>query len=162
MIGAHRDGGGYAEYVTVPARNLVPLPGSISFEEACLIPNAIGPIVKACAGRARIHPGENVLIVGAGGGMGLHAVQMARVCGGRVIREPLRRAAGCRGGDLFDPERADKAGRRKSISSPRGRPGSRSVRGTGNCGAGGVGGLDIFGARSFDYIIHRITNGHLS
>ncbi len=85
MIGARRDEGGYAEYVTVPARNLVPLPGSISFEEACLIPNTIGPIVKACAGRVRIPPGGNVLIVGAGGGMGLHAVQMACACGGRVI-----------------------------------------------------------------------------
>lgn len=84
MIGAHRNGG-YAEFVTVPARNLLTLSEAISFEEACLIPNTIGPVVKACAGRARIHPGENVLIVGAGGGMGLHAVQMARACGGRVI-----------------------------------------------------------------------------
>lgn len=84
MIGAHRDGG-YAEFVTVPARNCVPLPDSISFEQACLIPNTIGPVVKACSGRAGIRPGENVLIVGAGGGMGLHAVQAARACGGRVI-----------------------------------------------------------------------------
>ena len=84
MIGAHRDGG-YAEFVTVPARNLVPLPEAIPFTEACLIPNTIAPVVKACCGRARIRPGENVLIVGAGGGMGLHAVQMARACGGRVI-----------------------------------------------------------------------------
>ena len=84
IIGAHRDGG-YAEFVTVPARNLLPLPETISYEQACLIPNTIAPVVKACAGRARIRPGENVLIIGAGGGMGLHAVQMARACGGRVI-----------------------------------------------------------------------------
>jgi NADPH:quinone reductase-like Zn-dependent oxidoreductase len=84
MIGAHRDGG-YAEFVTVPARNCIPLPDSISFEQACLIPNTIGPVVKACSGRAGIRPGEHVLIVGAGGGMGLHAVQAARACGGRVI-----------------------------------------------------------------------------
>ncbi len=84
MIGAHRDGG-FAEYVAVPVRNLVPLPETVSYEQACLVPNTIGPIVKACTGRARIHPGENVLILGAGGGMGLHAVQMAHVCGGRVI-----------------------------------------------------------------------------
>ncbi len=84
MIGAHRDGG-YAEFVAVPARNLLPLPESISFAQACLIPNTIAPVVKACTGRGRIRPGENVLIVGAGGGMGLHAVQMARACGGRVI-----------------------------------------------------------------------------
>ena len=84
MIGAHRDGG-YAEFVAVPARNLVPLPGSITFEEACLVPNTIAPVVKACSGRAGIRPGENVLIVGAGGGMGVHAVQMAHACGARVI-----------------------------------------------------------------------------
>jgi acryloyl-coenzyme A reductase len=84
IIGAHRDGG-YAEFVAVPARNLIPLPETISFEAACLVPNTIAPVVKACTGRARIHPGDNVLVVGAGGGMGLHAVQMARACGGRVI-----------------------------------------------------------------------------
>ena len=84
MIGAHRDGG-YAEFVTVPARNCIPLPDSVSFEQACLIPNTIGPVVKACSGRAGIRPGESVLIVGAGGGMGLHAVQAARACGGRVV-----------------------------------------------------------------------------
>ena len=84
MIGAHRDGG-YAEYVALPARNLLPLPDAISFEAACLIPNTIAPVLKACAGRARIRPGDNVLIVGAGGGMGLHAVQAARSCGGRVL-----------------------------------------------------------------------------
>jgi NADPH:quinone reductase-like Zn-dependent oxidoreductase len=84
MIGAHRDGG-YAEYVAVPARNCVPLPDSVPFEHACLVPNTIGPVVKACSGRAGIRPAENVLIVGAGGGMGIHAVQAARACGGRVI-----------------------------------------------------------------------------
>jgi NADPH:quinone reductase-like Zn-dependent oxidoreductase len=84
MIGAHRDGG-YAEYVAVPARNCVPLPDEVPFEHACLVPNTIGPVVKACSGRAQIRPAENVLIIGAGGGMGVHAVQAARACGGRVI-----------------------------------------------------------------------------
>ncbi len=84
MIGAHRDGG-YAEFVGIPARNCIPLPESVSFEQACLVPNTIAPVVKACSGRAGIRAGENVLIVGAGGGMGLHAVQAARACGGRVI-----------------------------------------------------------------------------
>jgi acryloyl-coenzyme A reductase len=100
MIGAHRDGG-YAELVAVPARNLIELPDSISFEHACLVPNTIAPVVKAASGRARIGAGEWVLIVGAGGGMGLHAVQAARACGGRVIaairsrhREQAARDAG--------------------------------------------------------------------
>lgn len=84
MIGAHRDGG-YAEFVAVPARNCVPLPQAVSFEEACLIPNTIAPVLKACAKRAEVRPGETVLVLGAGGGMGLHAVQAARACGARVI-----------------------------------------------------------------------------
>ncbi|MCC6535635.1 MAG: zinc-binding dehydrogenase [Burkholderiales bacterium] len=84
MIGAHRDGG-YAEFVAVPARNLLVMPEGVSFEQACLIPNTIGPVVKACSARARIRAGEDVLIIGAGGGMGLHAIQAARACGARVI-----------------------------------------------------------------------------
>ena len=84
IIGGHRNGG-YAEFVAVPARECVPLPESISFEQACLIPNTIGPVVKGCSRRADISPGETVLVVGAGGGMGIHAVQAARACGARVI-----------------------------------------------------------------------------
>lgn len=84
ILGGHRNGG-YAQFVAVPARDCVPLPASISFEQACLIPNTIGPVVKACSRRADITPGEDVLIVGAGGGMGIHAVQAARASGARVI-----------------------------------------------------------------------------
>jgi len=84
IIGAHRDGG-YAEFVTVPARNLVVLPDAVTFEQAALVPNTIAPVVKACRGRAEIAAGDNVLVVGAGGGMGLHAVQAARACGARVV-----------------------------------------------------------------------------
>jgi acryloyl-coenzyme A reductase len=84
IIGGHRDGG-YAEYVAVPARDCVPLPDTVSFEQACLVPNTIGPVVKACSRRAEVHAGETVLIVGAAGGMGIHAVQAARACGARVI-----------------------------------------------------------------------------
>jgi len=84
IVGGHRDGG-YAEFVAVPARDCVELPESVSFAEACLIPNTIGPVVKACSHAAGIRPAENVVIVGAAGGMGIHAVQAARACGGRVI-----------------------------------------------------------------------------
>ncbi|MCC6531068.1 MAG: zinc-binding dehydrogenase [Burkholderiales bacterium] len=84
IVGGQRDGG-YAEFVAVPARDCVVLPDSVSFEDACLIPNTIGPVVKACSHGARIRPAENAVIVGAAGGMGIHAVQAARVCGARVI-----------------------------------------------------------------------------
>jgi len=84
IVGGHRDGG-YAEFVAVPARDCVDLPDAVSFEQACLIPNTIGPVVKACSHGACIRPGEQVVIIGAGGGMGIHAVQAARACGARVI-----------------------------------------------------------------------------
>lgn len=84
ILGGHRDGG-YAELVAVAARDCVELPESVGFAEACLIPNTIGPVVKACSYGARIQPGEHVVIVGAGGGMGIHAVQAAAACGARVI-----------------------------------------------------------------------------
>lgn len=84
IVGGHRDGG-YAEFVAVPARDCVELPAAISFEEASIVPNTIGPVVKACSHGAAIRPGETVVIVGAAGGMGIHAVQAARACGARVI-----------------------------------------------------------------------------
>src|SRR5690606_22664590 len=66
-------------------------------EQACLVPNTIAPVLKACAARARIRPGETAVVIGAGGGMGLHAVQAARVCGARVIAaiRSAAKAAAC-------------------------------------------------------------------
>ncbi|MCC7487229.1 MAG: zinc-binding dehydrogenase [Burkholderiales bacterium] len=84
IVGAHRDGG-YAEFVAVPARDCVELPATVPFADASLVPNTIGPVVKACSRTAGIRLAENVVVVGAGGGMGIHAVQAARACGARVI-----------------------------------------------------------------------------
>jgi len=78
IVGGHRDGG-YAEFVAVPGRDCVPLPDSISFEEACLIPNTIGPVVKACSRGAGIRPGEHVVIVGAGAAWDTRGAGRARL-----------------------------------------------------------------------------------
>ncbi len=77
--------GGYAEYMAVPALNLCHLPKEISFVEGSIISDAIATPYHACRAEARVGPGDDVLVVGAGGGVGIHAVQMAKLCGGRVL-----------------------------------------------------------------------------
>ena len=86
-IGRQRDGG-YAEYVALPARNLVKLPAELPYdahpEEVAVICDAIATPYKVNR-RARIRPLEDVLVIGAGGGVGIHMVQLARYAGARVL-----------------------------------------------------------------------------
>lgn len=77
--------GGYAEEMVLPARNLVRLPDKIGFEQGALVANVIGTSVHALQERMRLRPGERLIITGAGGGVGLHAVQVARYLGAEVM-----------------------------------------------------------------------------
>ena len=83
-IGAATDGG-YAEYVVLPERNTVLIPDGVSYVDAAVASDAIATPYHACHKEARLGPGDNVLIIGAGGGVGIHMVQMARLCGARVL-----------------------------------------------------------------------------
>lgn len=83
-VGIHTPGA-YAEYTTIPEVNLVKLPESISFAHGSVIANAIGTPFHALTKRARIQPGERVIITGAGGGVGVHAIQLARMMGAYVM-----------------------------------------------------------------------------
>lgn len=83
-VGIHSPGA-YAEYTTVPAVNLVKLPEQVSFPEGSVIANAIGTPYHAFTKRAKLQPTERVIITGAGGGVGIHAVQLARMMGARVM-----------------------------------------------------------------------------
>jgi D-arabinose 1-dehydrogenase-like Zn-dependent alcohol dehydrogenase len=74
--------GAYAEYMAIPALNLVPIPAGVSDLEAAIAADAICTPLHACREEARVGPGDRVLIVGAGGGVGIHAVQMAKLSGG--------------------------------------------------------------------------------
>lgn len=82
--------GGYAEYVTVPARNAVPLPDSISDEAAAPIGCGVTTAVHA-AKLARLAPGEWVVVYGIGG-IGFGLIQLARASGARVIAVGRREA----------------------------------------------------------------------
>lgn len=83
-IGSATDGG-YAEYVVLPERNTVLIPDGVSDVDAAVASDAIATPYHACRKEARLGPGDSVLIIGAGGGVGIHMVQMARLCGARVL-----------------------------------------------------------------------------
>lgn len=77
--------GAYAEYMAIPAANVTPIPAGVSDLDAAVAADAIATPYHACRVEARVGPGDTVLIVGAGGGVGIHGVQMAKLCGGWVI-----------------------------------------------------------------------------
>jgi len=77
--------GGYAEYVKSPEMNVVPIPGDLSFDEAAAVPLVFITAWHMLFSRAGLKPGEDVLVIGAGSGVGAAAIQIAKLVGARVI-----------------------------------------------------------------------------
>ena len=77
--------GGYAEYVKVPARNVFPIPGTLTFEQAAAFPLVSVTAWHMLFSLADLRLGEDVLIMGAGSGVGHMAIQMAKLAGARVF-----------------------------------------------------------------------------
>jgi len=77
--------GGCAEFVRAPEVNCLPYPENLSFEEAASIPLVFQTAWHMLVGRAELQPGEDVLILGAGSGVGSAAIQIAKFFGSRVI-----------------------------------------------------------------------------
>jgi D-arabinose 1-dehydrogenase-like Zn-dependent alcohol dehydrogenase len=75
MIGKHRHGG-YAEYIVVPARSIVPLPDEISFDQGAIMMCSSATSFHALL-KSRLRAGERVAVFGVGG-LGMSAVQLAR------------------------------------------------------------------------------------
>ncbi len=74
-----------AEYISVPARNLLPIPEGMTFEEAAALPLAALTAHHMLVERAGLEPGQQVLIHAAGSGVSTYAIQIARLLGARVI-----------------------------------------------------------------------------
>jgi NADPH:quinone reductase-like Zn-dependent oxidoreductase len=77
--------GGCAEFVRVPEVNCLPYPENLSWEEAASIPLVFQTAWHMLLARAELQPGEDVLILGAGSGVGTAAIQIAKFFGARVL-----------------------------------------------------------------------------
>src|SRR2546421_1715251 len=84
MVGENRDGA-YAELVAVPAHIVLPIPDSVSFEEAAAAPLVFLTAWSMMVTKGDIRPAEDVLILGAGAGVGIAAIQIAKLVGCRVF-----------------------------------------------------------------------------
>ena len=84
IIGYRRDGG-YAELVAAPGVNVVPKPENLSWAEAAALPLTLLTAWHMLVTRARVEPGDDVLIHAAGSGVGSIGIQVARLRGARVI-----------------------------------------------------------------------------
>jgi propanol-preferring alcohol dehydrogenase len=92
VLGFDRDGA-FAQYVIIPANNLFALPDQVPLDHAAILTDAVSTPYHALAVRGGLRAGESVAIFGVGG-LGIHAVQLARMLGaGRVFAVDVRDAA---------------------------------------------------------------------
>ncbi|GAA2571015.1 NAD(P)H-quinone oxidoreductase [Mycolicibacterium diernhoferi] len=77
-------GGGYAEFVAVPAAQLMPVPDGVGLVEAAALPEVACTVWSNLMMTARLQPGALLLIHGGASGIGTHAIQLARALGTRV------------------------------------------------------------------------------
>jgi NADPH2:quinone reductase len=83
-IGIHR-WGGYAEFCAVPQNTIFSIPENLSFSEAAVIMRHCPTAIQLLDDKAQLQPGEWILIMGAGGGLGGPGIQIAKLMGARVI-----------------------------------------------------------------------------
>jgi len=84
VLGVFVDGG-YAELVKAPEANVIPIPVDLSFDEAAAVPLVFLTAWHMLFTRAQLRPGEDVLVIGAGSGVGSAAIQIAKAVNARVI-----------------------------------------------------------------------------
>ena len=85
----HALDGGFAQFMKLPHSCVIPIPDSIDLVQASLLACPIGVAVSAVEEAARLQPGETALVVGAGGGLGVHLAQVAAATGARVVAVTL-------------------------------------------------------------------------
>jgi len=116
--------GAFAEYVLAKRGDVAPAPGPLSFEEAAGLRTNYETALHGLRDRARLEPGEQVLVFGAAGGTGVAAIQTAKAMGARVIAaastEAKRAFARDQGADaVIDTEPEGWRDRLKEVSGGR-------------------------------------------
>ena len=117
--------GGYAEFVKLPVQNVVPVPDAIGFVEAAAFPLTFLTAWHMLITRARIRPGEDVLVLGAGSGVGQAAIQVAWLHGARVFAtagndDKLARARELGAHDVINHHAQDLAEEIRRLTNKRG------------------------------------------
>lgn len=124
IVGEHMPGG-MAEYATIPVRNLVKIPDSMSFEQAAAVPLVFQTAWRELVTRAKIRLGETVVVLGAGSGVSGAAIQIAARAGCRVIAtsstpEKLQKAKELGATDLINYKTEDWSKRVYELTGKRG------------------------------------------
>ncbi len=114
--------GGLAEKAIVPAGRMFHVPEGVPFEKAASLLMTYGTTIHGLKDRGHIKAGDTVLILGAAGGVGLSAVELAKAFGARVVAAVSSEAKG---------EVARKAGADEVVIYPRERHGQGCVQGAG-------------------------------
>lgn len=152
-VAALLTGGGYAEYVAVPAGQLLRVPDSLSLTDAAALPEVLATVHSNIFSSARLQPGEWLLIHGGGSGIGTAAIQMAKAHGAQVAVTvgSQRKGDFCRelGADaVIDYKTEDFVERIREI--------------TGSAGAAGDGAdviLDVIGAKYLERNLKALADG---
>ena len=76
--------GAYAEYARAPENKLAPKPANLTFEQAAVVAISGSTALQGLRDRGQVRPGQHVLIIGASGGVGTYAVQLAKAFGAEV------------------------------------------------------------------------------
>ena len=124
VLGRKRNGG-YAEFVSVPAANCLPFPENLSWEQAAAVPLVFLTAWHMLVTRAHVRAGEDVLVIGAGSGVGSAAIQIARLHGARVIATAgtgakLERASALGAQDVINHVTEDVAARARALTGKKG------------------------------------------
>lgn len=132
VFGTAVGAGGFAEFAKLPQDKLALKPSRLSFAEAAVVPVSAMAALKAVRDVAKVRAGQRVLIVGASGGVGLFAVQLAKVYGATVTgvastaKLDVVRAAGADEAIDYTQEDITRLGRRYDVVIDIG--GNRSLR----------------------------------
>lgn len=121
----HRRQGGYAELVAAPRENVVLKPSKLDFNQAASVPLVFLTAWHMLVGRVALKPGEDLLVLAAGSGVGIAAIQIGKMLGARVIAtastdEKLARAKELGADDVINYATEDFAASVRKLTNKKG------------------------------------------